>query len=72
MLAIIRVPFFVMVVRPCGNGTNSLDQTIVGGGKPKARQRIEATEFAGTMVSLSGVWMNRGGARFKKETNIMN
>ena len=59
-----------MVVRPCGNGTNSLDQTIFGDGKPKARQRIEATEFAGTLVSLSGVWMNRGGARFKRKPTL--
>ena len=66
------MPFSAIVVRPCGNGTNPLDQTIVGGGKPKARQRIEATEFAGTLVNLSGVRMNRGGARFKKDTNIMN
>ena len=66
------MPFLAIVVRPCGNGTNPLDQTIVGGGKPKARQRIEATEFAGTLVNLWGVWMNRGGARFKKDTNIMN
>ena len=67
-----RLPFLAIVVRPCGNGTNPLDQTIVGGGKPKARQRIEATEFAGTLVSLSGVWMNRGGARLKKETILIN
>ena len=71
-MAITRVPFSVTLVRPCGNGTNSLDQTIVGGGKPKARQRTAATEFAGTLVSLSGVWMNRGGARFKKENRIIN
>ena len=71
-MTIIRVPFLAIVVRPCGNETNPLDQTIVGGGKPKARQRTEATEFAGTLVSLAGVWMKRGGAKFKKETNIIN
>ena len=69
---IIRVPFLAIVVRPCGNGMNSLDQTIVGGGKPTAWQRTEATEFARIFVSLSGIWMNRGGARFKKETNRIN
>ena len=67
---IIRVPFLVMLVRPCGNGTNSLDQTIVGGGKPKASQRTEATEFAGTLVSLLGVWMKRGGAKFKRKPTL--
>ena len=69
-LAIIRVPFLAIVVRPCGNETNSLDQTTVGGGKPKARQRTEATEFAGTLVSLSGVWMKRGGAKFKRKPTL--
>ena len=69
-LAIIRVPFLAIVVRPCGNETNSLDQTTVGGGKPKVRQRTEATEFAGTLVSLSGVWMKRGGAKFKRKPTL--
>ena len=51
----------VTVVRPCGNGTSPLDQRIVGGGKPKAWQEIEATEFPTTFESLSGVLVNTGG-----------
>ena len=45
----LRVPFLVMEVRPCGKGTNPLDQTIVGGGKPIARQRTDATELPGLL-----------------------
>lgn len=56
-----------MVVRPWGNGTNPLDQTIVGGGKPIALQPTDAAEFARTPVSLSGVWMNLGGTRIRKK-----
>ena len=59
-------------LRPCGKGTRPLDQTIVGGGKPNARQETEATEFPITFVSLSGVLINSGGTRWimkKKEGN---
>ncbi len=49
------------VVRPCGNGTSPLDQTIVGDGKPKARQETEATESAFTFITLSGISVNCGG-----------
>lgn len=63
----LRVPFLVMEVRPCGNGTNPLDQAIVGGGKPIARQRTDATEFARTFINLSGVWMNLGGTRIREK-----
>ena len=52
---------FLTVVRPCGNGTSPLDQTIVGDGKPNARQETEATEFAFTFIILTGVFMNCGG-----------
>ena len=53
----------VTVDRPCGNGTSPLDQTIVGGGKPNARQETEATEFPITLLSLSGVLINSGGTK---------
>ena len=53
----------ITVLRPCGNGTRPLDHTIVGGGKPNARQETEATEFPVTFVSLSGVLINSGGTR---------
>ena len=59
-MEIFSVPL-VTVVRPCGSGTSPLDQTIVGGGKPKARHETEATEFPITFVSLSGVLVNSGG-----------
>ena len=49
------------VLRPCGNDTRPLDQTIVGVGKPKAWQETEASEFAVTFITLSGVLMNCGG-----------
>ena len=51
------------VVRPCGNGTSPLDQTIVGDGKPNARQETEATLFPVTFITLSGVSVNRGGTK---------
>ena len=52
---------FLTVVRPCGNATTPLDQTIVGGGKPNARQVTEATVFLVTFITLSGVSINCGG-----------
>ena len=51
----------VTVLRPCGNDTRPLDQTIVGVGKPKAWQETEVSEFAVTFITLSGVLMNCGG-----------
>ena len=51
----------VTVLRPCGNDTRPLDQTVVGVGKPKAWQETEASEFAVTFITLSGVLMNCGG-----------
>ena len=60
------MPFFT-VVRPCGNGTSPLVQTIDGDGKPNARQEIEATESAFTFITLSGVLMNFGGTERMKD-----
>ena len=51
------------VVRPCGNGTSPLDQTIVGDGKPNARQETEATDCGFTFITLSGVLVNCGGTK---------
>ena len=59
-MEIFSVPL-VMVVRPCGNDTSPLDQTIVGAGKPKTRQEIEATELYVTLITLSRVSVNCGG-----------
>ncbi len=53
---------FLTVLRPCGNETSPLDQTIVGDGKPKARQETEAIAFPATFITLLGISMNRGGA----------
>ena len=57
----------VTVVLACGNGTSPLDQTIVGGGKPKAWQETEASEFGVILITLSGVSMNRGGTELITE-----
>ena len=51
----------IAVLRPCGNGTRPLDQTIVGGGKPKAWHETEVSEFAVTFITRSGVSKNCGG-----------
>ena len=56
-MEIFSVPL-ATVVRPCGNGTSPLDQIIVGGGKPKAWQETEASEFAITFITLLGISMN--------------
>ena len=52
---------FVTEVRPCGNDKKPLDQTVFGGGKPKAWQGIEASDFPITLRNLSGVSINSGG-----------
>ena len=58
----------ITVVRPCGKGTSPLDQTIIGGGKPKALQETEVSEFAFTFITLSGVLMNCGGTEMITKT----
>ena len=61
-------------LRPCGNGTRPLDQTIIGGGKPKVWQETEVSEFAVTFITLFGVLMNCGGTEMitKQKQNKTN
>ena len=49
------------LVRPCGNGTSPLDQTIFGEGKPNAWQEADAFLPLLTVITLFGVLVNRGG-----------
>ena len=57
---ICRVPLLTLV-RPCGNGTSPLDQTIFGEGKPNAWQEADAFLPLLTVITLFGVLVNRGG-----------
>ena len=57
---ICRVPLLTLV-RPCGNGTSPLDQTIFGEGKPNAWQEADAFVPLLTVITLFGVLVNRGG-----------
>ena len=54
-----RVPLLTLV-RPCGNGTSPLDQTILGEGKPNAWQEADAFLPPITVITLFGVLVNRG------------
>lgn len=49
------------LVRPCGNGTSPLDQTIFGEGKPNAWQEADAFLPLLTVITMFGVLVNRGG-----------
>ena len=57
---ICRVPLLTLV-RPCGNGTSPLDQTIFGEGKPNAWQEADAFLPLLTVITMFGVLVNRGG-----------
>ena len=54
------------LVRPCGNGTSPLDQTIFGEGKPNAWQEADASLPLTTVITLFGVLLNRGGTEENK------
>ena len=60
-----KVPFLTLV-RPCGNGTSPLDQTIFGVGKPNAWQEADAFLPLLTLMTLFGILVNRGGAEENK------
>ena len=59
-----KVPFLTLV-RPFGNGTSPLDQTILGEGKPNAWQEADAFLPPITVMTLFGVLVNRGGTEEK-------
>ena len=63
---ICRVPLLIFV-RPCGNGTRSLDQTIFGEGNPNAWQEADAFLPLLILMTLFGVFVNRGGTEESKE-----
>ena len=61
-----KVPLLTLV-RPCGNGTSPLDQSISGEGNPNAWQETNAFVPLLTLITLFGVSVNRGGTEGKKE-----
>ena len=66
---ICRVPLLILV-RPCGNGTRSLDQTIFGEGTPNAWQETNAFVPLLTEMTLFGFLVNRGGTEENKTRQI--
>ena len=61
-----RVPLLTLVLS-CGNGTSPLDQTIFGEGNPNAWQEADAFLPLLILMTLFGVFVNRGGTEESKE-----